>query len=318
MIIPMGGPGPLPPAAPSVVPASFANPAPAQHAALLQRSQVRFVGPKGAKVGWYVAGQPDKDGRPVLMPAQLDIPGRYNFLQGAIYRLKLSNIPGRPGLELYPTIEVVPANAKTEAFLAHNYIPVEFTEEDLDQVASGNFITKVIYLPDAQYQSPTGAGPEELVSTRLEPGVDPVAEAHRRGHILLVVRVGGIDLEVANAPAITAPGPYGPPQSMMPPILPGMAAPRPLANPSLPPGAPQVAVPAVYPSGPMVPAKPGTLPGSDGNAVQQSGQSPDSATRDTGTDTSATGPHMYIPTKRQGDKEPTSKTQRGLLNRLFE
>ena len=38
------------------------------------RTQVRFVGPTGAKVGWYIAGP----NGPVLSPAQLDIPGRYN------------------------------------------------------------------------------------------------------------------------------------------------------------------------------------------------------------------------------------------------
>ena len=63
-----------------------------------------------------------------------DLPGRYNFPQGAIYRLKLSNIPGRPGVELYPTLEVGPAMPRTEAFLAHNAIPVQFTDEDFDQV----------------------------------------------------------------------------------------------------------------------------------------------------------------------------------------
>ena len=111
-------------------------------------------------------------------------PGRYNFPQGAIYRLKLTNIPGRPGVELYPTLEVGPALPRTEAFLAHNAIPVQFTEEDFDQVLSGNFVTKVIYLPDPEFQELALAGVETLVSTRLDPGVDPIVEADRRGAIL--------------------------------------------------------------------------------------------------------------------------------------
>src|SRR5204863_5376835 len=140
----------------------------------------------------------------------LEVPGRYNFVQAGIYRLKLSDIPNRPGLELYPTLEVVPSNAKTDPFLAHSAVPVVFTEEDFDQVAAGNFLVKVIYLPDPQYQDLAATGPDEVVSSRLEPGADPIAEAHRRGSILLIIRIGNIDLEAPNTPPMDAPSPYCP------------------------------------------------------------------------------------------------------------
>jgi hypothetical protein len=126
-------------------------------------------------------------------------PGRYNFPQGAIYRLKLSNLPGRPGVELYPTLEVAPAMPRTEAFLAHNAIPVQFTEEDFDQVLSGNFVTKVIYLPDPEFQEIAMAGVETLVSTRLDPGLDPIVEADRRGSILAIIRLGNKDLQTPGS-----------------------------------------------------------------------------------------------------------------------
>jgi uncharacterized protein (TIGR03067 family) len=42
---------------------------------------------------------------------------------------------------------------------------------------------------------------DEVVSTRLEPGVDPVAEARRRGSIIAVVRLGNIDLDNKSPPA---------------------------------------------------------------------------------------------------------------------
>ena len=290
----VGGPGmppaaapgamPIPPMMPptmpptGVIPAGAVAHATAASAYPAARSQVRFVGPAGGKIGWYVAGPTDSDGKPVMVPHQLDIPGRYNFIQGSIYRLKISDVPGRPG-EWYPTIEVVPGNAKTEAFLAHNAIPVEFTNEDFDQVAAGNFITKVIYLPDAQYQSPVTAGPEELVSTRLEPGVDPIAEALRRGHILLVVRLGGIDLESPNTPPMDNHGLFGAPMvgqaaPMMPPAnlapvpqaptLPGVAQAMPSGLPGVPPVVtppmPPQGAPPAPPNGPMVPAVQGTLP----------------------------------------------------------
>jgi hypothetical protein len=153
-------------------------------------SQVAFVGPEGMTVAWDVTGPGRFDSEPLVAP------GRYNFPQGALYRLKLSNIPGRPGIELYPTLEVGPALPRTEAFLAHNAIPAQFTEEDFDQVLSGNFVTKVIYLPDPEFQELALAGVETLVSTRLDPGVDPIVEADRRGAILAIIRLGNKDLQM--------------------------------------------------------------------------------------------------------------------------
>ena len=90
---------------------------------------------------------------------------------------------------------------RTAAFLAHNAIPVQFTEEDFDQVLSGNFVTKVIYLPDPEFQELALAGVETLVSTRLDPGVDPIVEADRRGAILAIVRLGNKDLEMPGEAA---------------------------------------------------------------------------------------------------------------------
>jgi len=155
-------------------------------------SQVLFVGPEGMNVAWDVSMPGHFDSDPLICP------GRYNFPQGAIYRLKLTNIEGRLGDELYPTLEIGPAMPRTEGFLAHNAIPVQFTQEDFAQVLSGNFVSKVIYLPDPEYQELALAGVETLVSTRLDAGVDPIVEADRRGAILAIVRLGNKDLEIPS------------------------------------------------------------------------------------------------------------------------
>jgi hypothetical protein len=205
----------------------------------IQRTEVRFVGPSGMKIAWY---GPSADGKGGFGPQYLEAPARYNFLQASIYRLKLSDIPNHPGLELYPTLEVVPAKQKTCTFLAHSAVPIAFTEEDFDQVAAGNFVVKVIYLPDPQFQDLAATGPDEVVSSRLEPGVDPIIEAKRRGSILLVVRLGNIDLEAPNTPAMDAPNPFAPHPPHAPPGLvagPGLAPPgMPITPGMAPPGAP--------------------------------------------------------------------------------
>ena len=209
------------------------------------RSQLAFLSPLGMKVGWQVSA--GDGGQAAFAEAQLTTPARYNFDQGSIYRLKLTGIAGRP--EMYPTLEVAPSNAKTDAFLTHNVVPIRFTDEDFDQVQAGNYVTKVIYLPDPLHQDLAVVGVEEVLSTRLEPGVDPIMEADRRGTILAVVRMGAIDLETPGVPPMSATA-MGivPPAGMSGVMVPGSApgwgmasAPTPFGlpgPPALPLGAP--------------------------------------------------------------------------------
>lgn len=178
----VGGPGPgvIPPA-----PAFGMAPVPAPTA------QVYFADPEQMEVRFDVTAPGRFDSVPLVTPARMDFP------QGGIYRLKLTNIPGPGyvGVELYPTVEIGPATPRTATFLDHGAIPIQFTAEDFDQALTGNFVTKVIYLPDPEFQELALAGVDTLVSTRLDPGVDPIVEADRRGSILAIVRLGNKDLE---------------------------------------------------------------------------------------------------------------------------
>ncbi len=151
-------------------------------------SQIAFVGEAGMHVSFDVTGSGQFDSEPLIVPA------RQNFRQGAIYRLMLTNVPGHPGEEYYPTLEVGPVTPRTEAYIEHSAIPIQLTPEDFDQVQSGNFVTKVIYLPDPEHQKLALAAIETLVSTRLDPGVDPVKEADRRGSIMAILRLGNKDI----------------------------------------------------------------------------------------------------------------------------
>jgi hypothetical protein len=219
--------------------------------------QVLFARPEGMQIRWDVSGYSPFDSTPLV------VPGRQNFPQNGIYRMKLTNIPGREGTELYPTIEIGPTTPRTEAFLAHNAIPIQFTEEDFDQVLAGNFVTKVIYLPDPEFQELALAGVETLVSTRLDPGVDPITEADRRGSILAVVRLGNKDVELGGGDAgfdglggamagygggmmggACPPGPYGN-SGLVPNYVAGITAPQ--------YGMPYVGTPIGLPGPPHIP-----------------------------------------------------------------
>lgn len=166
--------------------------------------QVTLGQPDGMQVHYDATGGGGFDSEPLIVPA------RQNFPQGGIYRLKLTNVPNREGIELYPTVELAFANPRTGAYLAHNSVPLQFTEEDFDQVLTGNFVTKVIYLPSPEFQGPALAGIDTLVSTRLDPGIDPIEEADRRGSILAIIRLGDKDIEMS--------GTEGMGMGMVPPI----------------------------------------------------------------------------------------------------
>lgn len=180
--------------------------------------QVTFGQPDGMQIRYDVSGGGGFDSEPLIVPA------RQNFPQGGLYRLKLTNIVAREGVELYPTLELAYANPRTGAFLAHNSIPIQFTEEDFDQVLTGNFVTKVIYLPDPDFQGPALAGIDTLVSTRLDPGIDPIVEADRRGSILAIIRLGDKDIEMSGGDVATG-GVMSPPIAGLPsPFAPAMTA----------------------------------------------------------------------------------------------
>jgi hypothetical protein len=191
------------------------------------RTSIKFVGPAGMKITWQL---PNGDFN--SESAGLTAPKEYNFLQGQVYRLRLTQIlPDHPGKSFYPTLEVAQANPKTLTFLAHSSVPLGFTARDFQQAVAGNLVVKVLYLPDRDNQAFTSvAGAEEVVTTDLEPGADPVAEAQRRGTILAIIRLGNIDLENRASPAMNA-VPHGGPM-MMPP---GAMLPSPMPVPSGPP-----------------------------------------------------------------------------------
>jgi len=234
------------------------------------RASIKFTGPAGMKVTWQTP-----DGGFNDEANGLTAPKEYNFLQGQVYRLRLTQIlPNHPGKAFYPTLEVSGGNTKTLTFLAHACVPITFTNDDFDHAVAGNLVVKVVYMPDRENQDfLTIAGAEEVNSTRLEPGVDPVAEAQRKGTVLAIIRLGNIDLENKTSPAMNAlPGsmmapPGGP--IMIPgpgPGMPGMIPPGGMGG--LPPGSSRVSsgMPSVKPmlpaapSAPLSPIGPGPLP----------------------------------------------------------
>ena len=163
--------------------------------------QVKFQKPEGMQIGWRVARQTEtmEDGKRIVRTTiedgwqtpQIVVPGHANLRVGTTTVLKLTNVPGRTDKAYYCTLEVSPRTPASEYYASHTAIPVMFADEDFDQVDGNNYVTKVVYLPTGAHQElALGGDVELLVATRLDPGENPIAEAAKKGDILLVIRMG--------------------------------------------------------------------------------------------------------------------------------
>lgn len=108
-----------------------------------------------------------------------------------VYRLQVTRIPDRPGVEVYPTIEIVdrlypPAGQKWRF-----PIPIDLTERELEMAADGKFVTRVIYLEDPDRASPLAEDPDEQTWFEVAPGADPLVVADELGRPMAILRIGG-------------------------------------------------------------------------------------------------------------------------------
>ena len=143
---------------------------------------VAIKGPAGASVSLVADGRFEQ-----AQPG----PRKVGLLIGAVYRLAVSNIPLNPGLEVYPTIELIdrlyPPLGQERRFA----IPVELTQEDLQLALEGKFVTRVIYLEDPQNPTPVQQINNASAWFDVGPGRDPLAVADALGRPVAILRLGG-------------------------------------------------------------------------------------------------------------------------------
>lgn len=127
--------------------------------------------------------------RPVGEVTQVS-PAQIGMAVGHSYRLKLSNMAGLPGVELYPTLEVIdrlhpPAGQK------HEFpVPVHISRDDIELALSGHLVTRVVYLEQPQFAAPYELDDATRVR-QLLPDENPIEQADRFGRPMIIVRLGG-------------------------------------------------------------------------------------------------------------------------------
>jgi hypothetical protein len=146
--------------------------------------QVEIQLPGEGQVTWYEGSL----NRAALMPA----PAMAGLLVGPVYRLMLSDMPDFPGVQLYPSIEMVdrlhpPVGRETQF-----PVIVPFTVEEIQAAIAGRLVTKVIYLEQPNRASPvTAERGRAIPAIRVDPNENVLEVADVHGRPLAIVRLGG-------------------------------------------------------------------------------------------------------------------------------
>lgn len=106
------------------------------------------------------------------------------------YRLKLSDMPEFPGVELYPSIELIDRLHPPAGHADKFSMPLSFTIDELDAAISGQMITKVVYLEQPQLALPFELSGDTAVRT-VQPRGNLIEEADEAGRPLAIIRLGG-------------------------------------------------------------------------------------------------------------------------------
>lgn len=128
-------------------------------------------------------------GRPAE-PRSADAPAIAAVSVGHTYRVRISDMPEFPGVELYPTLEVIDSLHAPDGAVNEFPIPVPITEADVEQVLRGKLVTKVVYVEQPQLVSARELQSDMPTST-LPPSHNLLAAADLRGRPLMILRIGG-------------------------------------------------------------------------------------------------------------------------------
>jgi len=149
---------------------------------------VEIRAPKGARIA-PAAGSANMDGQ-TWLEGQVDrlLVG---LSIGPVYRFKVTEISEHPGLELFPTVELIDRLYPPPGQMLRFPVPIELTLNELLLAAEGRFITRVIYLEDPNLAPAIARDGEEQPWIEARPGEDPLVTADYLGRPMAILRLGG-------------------------------------------------------------------------------------------------------------------------------
>ncbi len=184
----MAPPASLAPAVPPAPgPGAAVVATPAQPVLSPEVQVVRFQGPPGVFVevlGPAAEAVPPGDGKGIAT---------VGLKVGSAYRLRVGNLPDRPGVELYPVIEIVGHLHRPPGIDPAKYpVRVVFRLEDIEDAADrGRLVTQAVYLEDPDQALPLKLPKDEPPVVTIGAAEDPFKVARALGRVVAIVRIGG-------------------------------------------------------------------------------------------------------------------------------
>jgi hypothetical protein len=162
---------------------------------------------------------------------------------GLVYRFTVADIPNFPGVEIFPTVELIDRLYPPAGMALRYPVPIELTQDELELAARGAFVTRVIYVEDPHQALPVAQNRDsEQPWVEAAQGDDPLVAADRFGRPIAILRIGGrVPSSTSSPVSITGGNSCGPPPLMLydaaseyppncPDIVPDVAVP---AKPSI-------------------------------------------------------------------------------------
>jgi uncharacterized repeat protein (TIGR01451 family) len=112
------------------------------------------------------------------------------MLVGGVYRLKVGNIRGMEGEELFPTIEVIDRLYPPPGQATRFPIPIVLSEEELQLASDGRFVQRIVYLEPPQAAIPQAFPPGTQPYFEVPAGENALHVADRLGRPVAILRIG--------------------------------------------------------------------------------------------------------------------------------
>lgn len=143
---------------------------------------VKLLGPAGMKVTFHPGSK---------FPHTIPAPATVGIRPGYPYRLEIADIPGYPGVKLYPTLEVRGAlHLPLDKAMKHP-VPIIILEEEVRRIVEkAALVIKVHYLEDPDKAPAIQTKPDEPLLADITPDLDPIVEAKSKGRLMIVLRMG--------------------------------------------------------------------------------------------------------------------------------
>lgn len=126
------------------------------------------------------------EGASTILPA----PATAGLCVGFVYRVKISELKDFPGVELYPTIELIDRLHPPRGREVEFAVPITLTSEEISAALDGRLVTKVIYLEQPDRAAPI-ANTTAARTQLARPRDNTLALADEAGRPMVIVRLGG-------------------------------------------------------------------------------------------------------------------------------